>query len=74
MPEYVINVAEIEALQMISDKQELEKIFTKAKSTIIQGGEVILGRKLKDEPLQRFDEITTEPDLENYKKGVFKYL
>lgn len=74
MPEFIINVAEIEELQMISDEAELERIFTRAKSTIVQGGTVILGRKSGSGQLQRFDEITTEPDLDTYKQGVFKLL
>ena len=74
MPEYVINVAQVEELQMIKDKDELEKIFSRAKSIIVQGGEVILARKSRDGKVERFDEISTEPDLAAYKKTVFKYL
>ena len=74
MPEYVINVAEIEELQMISDKDELERIFNRAKSTIVQGGTVALTRKSRDGKVERFDELSTEPDLNTYKTTVFKYL
>ncbi len=74
MPEFLINVAQIEELQMINDKDELEKIFNRAKSMVIQGGTMVLARKLKDGKMERFDEITTEADLAAYKKGVFKYL
>jgi hypothetical protein len=74
MPEYVINVAQVEELQMINDKDELEKIFTRAKSTIVQGGTVVLVRKSRGGKVERFDEISTEPDLKIYRTSVFKYL
>ena len=72
--EYVIDVSKIEELQMISDLKELQKIFTLSKSTIVQGGVVVLARISKNGAVQRFDEISTEPDLEQYRKTVLKYL
>ncbi len=72
--EFMIDVAKVEALQMINDIAVLDKIFTMAKSTIIQGGVVVLARISKTGVAERFDEISTEGDLEVYKQTVFKYL
>ncbi|MCW3081885.1 hypothetical protein [Segetibacter sp.] len=74
MTEYVINVNEVEDLQMTSGIVELEQIFTRAKSTVIQGGTVVLTRKYADGRSEVFDELTTEADLEEYRQTVFKYL
>lgn len=74
MPEYTINVSEIEELQMIKDVTQLEQQFTRAHSTIVQGGTVILCRQNADGSTYNFDELTTEADLETYKESVFKYL
>ena len=74
MPEYNINVSEVEELQTINDTAQLEQMFTKAKSTIAQGGTVLLLRKNADGSTYKFDELTTDPDLETYKQTVFKYL
>ena len=74
MPEYIVNVNEVEDLQMTSNTVELEQMFTRAKSTVIQGGTVILTRKYADGRLENFDELTTEADLEEYRQTVFKYL
>lgn len=72
--EFMIDVAKVEELQMINDIAVLDKVFTLAKSTIIQGGVVVLARISKAGIAERFDEISTEPDLEVYKKTVFKFL
>ena len=74
MPEYFFNITLVEELQMISDTEELEKMFGRAKSVIVQGGSVVLIRKLSDGKEARFDEFTTEADLGIYKQSVFKYL
>lgn len=74
MQEYSINVGEIEELQMIKDTDRLDQIFARAKSTVVQGGSVFLVRHNPDGTTYNFDEISTEPDLENYKNSVFKYL
>lgn len=74
MREYVIDVSRIEELQTLNDKNELEKIFSKAQSTIVNGESVILVRKNKKGFSQKFDEITTLDDLVRYRKSVFKYL
>ncbi|MDQ6814738.1 MAG: hypothetical protein M3040_13455 [Bacteroidota bacterium] len=74
MPEFIINVNEVEDLQMTSNTVELEQLFARAKSTVIQGGTVILTRKYGNERLENFDELSTEADLEEYRQTVFKYL
>lgn len=74
MPEFIINVNEVEDLQMTSNIVELEQMFARAKSTVIQGGTVVLTRKYADDRLENFDELSTELDLEEYRQTVFKYL
>jgi hypothetical protein len=74
MRAYVIDVSKIEELQTLNDKGELEKIFSKAQSTIVNGEVVMLVRKDKKNVAQKFDELTTLEDLNRYKKTVFKYL
>lgn len=74
MTVYVIDVSRIEELQTLGDINELEKIFSKAKSTIVNGEAVTLVRKSKNTPAQKFDELSTLEDLERYRKSVFKYL
>ena len=74
MRAYVIDVARIEELQTLSDKDELENIFFRAKSTVVNGEKVILVRKDKNGRSEKFDELSTEDDLENYRQRVFKYL
>jgi hypothetical protein len=70
----VIDVSRIEELQNLNDKDELEKIFLKAQSTIVNGEKVILVRKDRKGVAQKFDELSTLEDLDRYKKTVFKYL
>ena len=72
--EFMIDVAKVEELQKINDTATLDKICTMAKSTIIQGGVVILARISKTGVAERFDEISTEAALVVYKQSVFKYL
>jgi hypothetical protein len=74
MLEYLIDVSKIEELQTLSDRDELEKIFSKAQSTIVNGEVVILTRKDRSGASQKFEELTTLEDLELYRKSVFKYL
>lgn len=74
MREYVIDVSKIEELQTLNDKDELEKIFSKAQSTIVNGEKVIFVRKDKKGKSEKFDEMSTEDELEEYRKRVFKYL
>lgn len=74
MREYVIDVSRIEELQTLNDRDELEKIFFKAQSTIVNGEAVILTRKDRNGSSQKFEEFSTLEDLKRYKKSVFKYL
>jgi hypothetical protein len=74
MPPFEINVSIVEELQMTNNLTELEQIFSKAKSTVVQGETVTLVRQNTDGSTYTFDELTTEADLENYKQTVFKYL
>ena len=74
MNEYVINVVRIEELQTLKDTGELEKIFSRARSTIVNGEKVILVRKSNKGPAEKFDELSTLEDLDAYKIAVFKYL
>lgn len=74
MNDYTINVAQIEELQMINNAAELEKIFDKAKSAIVNGAKAILARKNSDGKSNKFDEMDTLEELESYRKQVFKYL
>jgi hypothetical protein len=74
MKAYVIDVSKIEELQNLNDKDELETIFYRANSTIVNGEKVILVRKNKNGGSEKFDEITTQEDLEQFRKQVFKYL
>lgn len=70
----MIDVSKIEELQTLNDKHELEKIFSKAQSTIVNGEAVMLVRKDRKGSPQKFDELSTLEDLKLYKKSVFKYL
>lgn len=74
MTDYTINVTQIEELQTINNTDELETIFARAKSAIVNGALVILVRKEASGKTNKFDEIDTLETLESYKKGVFKYL
>lgn len=74
MAEYTINVSEVEGLQTINNVVELNQMFARAQSTVVQGGTVILVRSTPDGSVYKYDEITTEADIENYKLTVFKYL
>jgi uncharacterized linocin/CFP29 family protein len=74
MNDFAINVTEVEELQMTNSIADLEQIFSKAKSLIVLGDVVVLVRKNADGSTYKFDELTTESDVENYKQTVFKYL
>jgi hypothetical protein len=74
MNDYTINVTQIEELQTISNTNELENIFARAKSAIVNGARVILVRKEASGKANKFDEIDSLDTLEAYRKGVFKYL
>lgn len=70
----MIDVSRIEELQTLNDRDELERIFFKAQSTIVNGEVVMLVRKDKQGVSQKFDELSTLEDLDRYKEAVFKYL
>lgn len=70
----MIDVSRIEELQTLNDKDELENIFSRAKSTIVNGEKVLLVRKEKSGNSEKFDELSTEDELDQYKKRVFRYL
>lgn len=74
MRDYEINVAQIEELQTIRDLDSLDQIFDRAYKTVIGGAAVILLRKNGSGKAEKFDELTTETDLAEYKKRVYKYL
>lgn len=74
MSDYAIDVTHIETLQTINDADELDRIFNKAKSAIVQGELVLLTRKNSKGAVYTFDEISTEADLATYKKSVYKYI
>ena len=74
MEDYTLDVGRVEELQMINDIQELEIIFQKAKSAIVNGATVHLARKNNARGLTPFEHISTLPDLSAYKKSVYKYL
>ena len=74
MQDYTINVTQIEELQTISNTDELETIFTRAKSAIVNGAKVILVRKEVSGKTNKFDEMDTLDDLETYRERVFRYL
>lgn len=74
MEDYIINLFEIEELQMINNRKQLDAIFTRAKSTIVNGAKVILLRRHPDGRSDQFDSFTTLEDLSAYRKSVYKYL
>lgn len=74
MRDYTINVTQVEEYQTINNTDELEKIFTRAKSTIVNGAKVILVREEKSGQMNKFDEMDTLDELEKYRQQVFKYL
>jgi hypothetical protein len=74
MAEYIINVAQIEEYQMLNDRKALDAIFRKANSTVVGGEVVALVRQTANGQSYRFEEITTQEDLNEYKKKVYKYV
>ena len=74
MTDYKINVTQIEEYQTINNVDELEKMFTHAKSAIVNGAKVILLRKDAKGVTNTFDEMDTLEELEEYRKQVFKYI
>lgn len=71
MEQFIIDVREIEELQMIKNRAALDTIFIKAKTKITGGIPVWLVRGKREE---KFDELTTEEQLADYRTAVYKYL
>ncbi|RYZ19404.1 MAG: hypothetical protein EOO16_20015 [Chitinophagaceae bacterium] len=74
MQEYIIDVAQVEEWQTIKDIDALERIFQRAKSTIVNGERVVLVRTDREGKKNAFDEFSTLEDLERYRTTVFRYL
>lgn len=74
MNDYTIIVGQIEELQMLNNTVELETIFSRAKSAIVNGARVMLVRKEVNGKSAKFDELDTLERLEEYRRQVFKYL
>ncbi len=74
MNDYAINVTKIEEYQNINNIDVLQTIFTRAKSSIVNGAKVILVRKDASGKSAKFDEMDTLEELETYRLQVFKYL
>jgi hypothetical protein len=74
MTDLKINVGQVEEWQTLNDINTLENLFTKAKSTIVNGASVFLVRKDATGKSIKFDQMDTLDQLEEYKKTVFKYL
>lgn len=74
MQEYRIDVGQIEELQTISNKDELDRIFNRAKTTIVNGEKVILLRRQFNGAVEKFDEYSTLEELAEYRNQVYKYL
>ncbi|HEX9508966.1 MAG TPA: hypothetical protein VF939_00690 [Puia sp.] len=74
MEDLVIRVNKIEELQTINDVSALDELFQRAKRVLVGGGSVALTRVQPSGEEYKFEEFTTLPDLEEYKKNVYKYL
>lgn len=74
MEDFIIVVNRIEELQSVENRQELELIFDRAKRTIVGGQNVILVRDNGNGKQEKFDTITNEPDFEEYRKRIFRFL
>ena len=72
--EYKIDISQVEEWQMLKNTTELDALFIKAKSTIVQGGKLLLYRKNPDQHIYITEEISSEDDLKLYKERVYKYL
>jgi hypothetical protein len=59
---------------MLNDRNALDAIFNRAKSTIVNGEIVALVRETRTGEVYRFEEISNLADLEVYKKNVYKYV
>jgi hypothetical protein len=74
MQEFIIDVTQVEEWQTIADLDSLERLFQRAKSTIVNGERVLLVRSDRSGKKAQFDEFTTLEELERYRQTVFRYL
>lgn len=74
MADLNIDLGQIEEWQLTKNIKDIESIFLKAKSTIVQGQTVFINRKNEDGSTYVANEISDEPDLNHYKDSVLKYL
>lgn len=74
MEDYTIEISNIEELQTLNNRDELENIFAKAKSAIVNGARVLFVRKSFSGKVEKFDEMDNLEELDGYKENVFKYL
>ena len=74
MQEYIIDVSKIEDLQTTNNTTELDKIFNRAKSTIVNGEQVILVRKNDKGSADRFDQFSTLDDPADSSCPEYKWI
>ena len=74
MREYIINVTKVEEWQTIKNLDELDRVFSRAKTTIVNGEKVLLVRSNSNGTSEKFDEFTTLEELAEYRNRVYKYL
>ena len=74
MEDLIIRVNQIEELQTINDTAALDELFQRAKRGLVGGGAVALVRVQPSGEEYRFETFTTLPDLDAYKKNVYRYL
>ncbi len=74
MNEYIVDIKCIEELKMINNLKELELIFAKAKSIIVQGGTFIITRENEDGTEYNVERMTREDDLKIYNENAWKYI
>ena len=73
MKDFVIDVSQVEEWQALNNTHELEMMFAKAQSAIVNGAKVLFLRKSAGKS-EKFDEMDNLDDLAKYRDRVFKYL
>jgi hypothetical protein len=74
MEDYNISVGKIEEWQMTNDIAALDIVFGRAKRVLVGGGVVVLVREQRSGEVYRVDELGSLPDLEAYRRSVYKFL
>jgi hypothetical protein len=74
MEDYIISVGKVEEWQMTSDVAALDLVFDRAKRVLVGGGVVALVREQRSGEMYRVEELSTLEDLEEYRKGVYRWL